>query len=124
MWFEYTPMMIPHLRVNYPSIVLKTKFGKDVRLRMNLEPKRDGRKKCRLILQGFREPKSWDGGPTDSPVASMATIRTLLFMVGMANDIISSVDVSTAFLQSTLYNPNDPPRYVSYKPWKGGETKY
>ena len=34
--------------------------GKAVRLRMNLEPKRDGRRKCRLILQGFREPKSWE----------------------------------------------------------------
>ena len=35
--------------------------GKAVRLRMNLEPKRDGRRKCRLILQGFREPSLGTG---------------------------------------------------------------
>ena len=31
-----------------------------VKLRMLLELKRCGRKKCRLILQGFREPYYWD----------------------------------------------------------------
>ena len=54
-----------------------------VRLRMRLEPKKDGRKKGRLILQGFREPVSWDTTSTDSPTASLSTIRTLLFMAGM-----------------------------------------
>jgi hypothetical protein len=40
-----------------------------VKLRMILEAKRDGRKKGRLILQGFREPWSWEHGKaTDSPV--------------------------------------------------------
>jgi len=32
---------------------------------MILEAKSDGRKKGRLILQGFREPRSWDRGPTE-----------------------------------------------------------
>jgi hypothetical protein len=40
--------------------------GIAVRLRMLMEVKRDLRKKCRLILQGFREPREWDGGVTDS----------------------------------------------------------
>ena len=95
-----------------------------VKLRMNLEPKRDGRKKARQILQGFREPKSWDGGAVDSPVASLSTIRTLLFMTGNKTDIISSIDVVTAFLQSVEYGPEEEPRYVSYKPYKGAETEY
>ena len=54
-------------------------------MRMRLEVKKDGRKKARLILQGFREPKSWDIGGIDSPVAAMASIRTLIFMAGIHN---------------------------------------
>ena len=38
-------------------------------LRMILEKKRDGRHKGRLILQGFHEPRSYDRGAVDSPVA-------------------------------------------------------
>ena len=76
---------------------------KAVRLRMRLEPKKDGRKKGRLILQGFREPASWDVTSTDSPTASMSTVRTLLFMAGSQGDVISSIDVSTAFLQAESY---------------------
>ena len=70
--------------------------GPCVRLRMRLEAKKDGRKKARLIVQGFREPTSWDVGGTDSPTAAMASIRTLLFMKGFLGDVISSIDVSTA----------------------------
>ena len=98
--------------------------GKAVRLRMNLEPKRDGRRKCRLILQGFREPKSWDRGTIDSPVAALSTIRAMVFMVGNEGDIISSIDVSTAFLQSESYDPSDEPRYVSYQPCKSVPIQY
>ena len=78
--------------------------SKVVGLRMNLEPKRDGERKCRLILQGFREPKSWDRGTIDSPVASLSTIRAIVFMMGRLDDILSSIDVSTAFLQSQSYD--------------------
>ena len=39
-------------------------------------------------------------------------------MVGNEGDIISSIDVSTAFLQSESYDPNDVPKYVSYQPCK------
>ena len=65
---------------------------KAVRLRMRLEPKKDGRRKGRLILQGFREPTSWDTTANDSPTASLSTIRTLLFMAGHACDVVSSID--------------------------------
>jgi hypothetical protein len=44
------------------------------RLRMILELKRDGRKKGRLILQGFREPAEWDDGSKVSPVAYIMSI--------------------------------------------------
>ena len=86
--------------------------GPCVRLRMRLEAKKDGRKKARLIVQGFREPLSWDVGGTDSPTAAMASIRTLLFMHGLFGDVISSIDVSTAFLQAAEYEVGSTPRYV------------
>ena len=63
-----------------------------VRLRMILEDKRDGRKNGRLILQGFREPWSWERGkPTDSAVAYMTTIRMMLFMAGLSSAIPSEL---------------------------------
>ena len=98
--------------------------GPCVRLRMRLEAKKDGRKKARLIVQGFREPTSWDVGGTDSPTAAMASIRTLLFMKGLLGDVISSIDVSTAFLQAEEYEAGSMPRYVYYQATKGGPMVY
>ena len=88
---------------------------------MLLEAKKDGRRKARLILQGFKEPKSWDVDSNASPVAFPSTIKSLLFMGGEADDIISSIDISVAFLQSREYGPDDPPRYVTYRPYSGGK---
>ena len=98
--------------------------GPCVRLRMRLEAKKDGRKKARLIVQGFREPLSWDVGGTDSPTAAMASIRTLLFMHGLFGDVISSIDVSTAFLQAAEYEVGSTPRYVYYQACQGGPKVY
>ena len=88
-----------------------------VPLRMILELKRSGRKKGRLICQGFREPVSWDRGSNMSPVAFIDTIRMLILMNGPVSDIISSNDVSVAFLQANGFDINDK-RYVSYKAYK------
>ena len=67
-----------------------------------------------------------DGGTrsTDSPVAAMATIRALVFMCGLATDIISAVDVSTAFLQAEEYGADEQTRYVKYKAHANAETKF
>ena len=103
---------------------MHTKGIKPVRMRMRLEHKKDGRRKGRLIIQGFREPASWDRLGTDSPVAALSTIRTLIFMAGNKGDSISSIDVSTAFLQADEY-PNDmEPRYVYYQPYPGADKQY
>ena len=75
------------------------------------------------LLQGGLFPKHLDGA-IDSPVAALATIRTLLFMAGISGDVVSSIDVSTAFLQGEEYGPDSPPRYVSYRPHKGAEVEY
>lgn len=67
-------------------------------MRMILSRKRNDRLKCRMVAQGFMEPYSWDTTSSYSPVACLATIRTLLFMSGAPDDVISSIDVSTTFL--------------------------
>jgi hypothetical protein len=95
-----------------------------VPMRMNLEPKNDGRKKARLIVQGFREPPSWTKGPTDSPVAALSTVRGLLFMGWLLDTVISSIDVTTAFLQSDKYGEHEEARYVSYRPYRGAVNEY
>ena len=40
-------------------------------------------------------------------------------MGGEKTDVLSSIDISVAFLQSELYGPDETPRYVSYKPHAG-----
>jgi len=87
-----------------------------VKLRMLLELKRCGRRKCRLILQGFKEPHYWDKEANDSPVAGYQAIRMLLFMArqtrGGLNRWISKIDIAVAFLQADAYSQSDPTRYV------------
>ena len=97
-----------------------------VKLRMLLEAKRDGRKKARLILQGFREPYSWEQGKSSfAPVAYMTTVRMMVFMAGLSRllgdqrHVLSVVDISAAFLQAFEYPEGDRPRYVSYRAWLG-----
>ena len=91
-----------------------------VSLRMQLEAKKDGRKKARLLLQGFKEPPEWDLESNVSPVAFPSSIKTLVYKAGPAEDVIAMIDVSVAFLQSDRYGPNERSRYVSYRPYAGG----
>ena len=103
------------------------KCEKIVRLRMNPEPKKGGRKKCRLLVRGYQEPKEWDG-KTDSPTALASTIKMLVAMgfdVEVDSeadpddeDVITIGDISTAFLFGKEYSPDDKPRYVAYKAHK------
>ena len=91
-----------------------------VSLRMQLELKKDWRRKARLLLQGFKEPEEWDLESNVSPVAFPSTIRTLVFKSGPDDEVLSSIDVSVAFLQTDKYGPNERPRYVSWRPYTGG----
>ena len=90
-----------------------------VSLRMLLEYKKDGRRKARLVLQGFKEPLEWGVDSNASPVANASTIRSVVFCGGRPGDVLSSIAISVAFLQSEEYSASDPPRYVSYRPYKG-----
>ena len=75
-------------------------------------------------MQGFNEPRDLDNRPIDSPVASLATIRTLLFMAVAVNDVVSSIDVSTAFLQADEYDADSAPRFVHYQPTAKSKRVY
>lgn len=79
-----------------PEVVEALKSA--VPIRMNLEAKRDGRKKGRLIVQGFKEMLKFLRGQTDSPVANLSTIRSLLFL-GWVNSAgrIRSVNEAPGF---------------------------
>lgn len=67
--------------------VMKTE--KVVKLRMNPEPKKNGRKKMRLLLKGFMEPHEWTG-KSDSPTVLASTVKML---VAMSSDLGLGVDL-------------------------------
>ena len=91
---------------------------------MLLDTKRDGRRKARLVALGYREPIEWDAKSNSSSVADISSIRTLLYKAGDPNDVISSIDVSVAYLQANPYDENGIKKYVSYKPHDSSETFY
>ena len=41
---------------------------------------------------------------TSSPVADISSIRTLIYKAGNPDDVLSSIDVSVAFLQANPYH--------------------
>ena len=91
-----------------------------VRLKMLLEAKKDGRRKGRLVLQGFRAPSWWRVGAVDSPVVATATIRTIIFRRNQRPDeILSSFDFDLAFLQSDAFAPTEREKHVSFCPHPG-----
>lgn len=99
-----------------------------IRLRMMLEHKRDGRKKGRLLLQGFREPFAWDRGQTDSPVANLSTVRSTVLSdekckVTGGVKRLSSADVSKAFLKADNFDAGDHERFVYLREHKLAEQR-
>ena len=90
-----------------------------VSMKMLLGVKWDGSRKAKLVLQGFKEPREWDTGSNVSPVAYPNTIRSLVFMGGEETYVLSSIDVSVAFLQSEPYGADETPRDVPYGPYAG-----
>lgn len=101
--------------------------GKLTRLRMNPEDKKDGRKKMRLLVSGDTEPAEWAVGPTDSPVASLDSIRMLLFSgditPGDEPEEIATCDAKTAFRQSENFGEHEVQRFVAYKAHKKAATR-
>ena len=107
------------------------KSKKVVKLRINPEPKKDGRRKMRLLLKGFMEPREWTG-KSDSPTVLPSTVKTLVAMGTdmldgdiqcKEDDVISCGDIRGAFLLTDEYAPGDEPRFVGYKPYKGAHMR-
>ncbi len=94
--------------------------GRAMKLRMILELKKDNRRKGRLVAQGFWEDVFTTGAHVDSPVASFASVRTLLFKTGQPGEVIASGDISKAFLMADEYPDSDEPRYCYFSMYKGG----
>jgi hypothetical protein len=94
-------------------------------MQMLLEPKKDGRRKGRLVVRGDMEPLSWVTGPTDSPVASGEAVRTLLFSGEISGEpeTIATCDARNAFRQTQPFGPDDPVRYVAYKAHKHAKLR-
>ena len=79
------------------------KHCKIVKLRMNPEPKKNGRRKMRLLLKGYMEPQDWTG-KSDSPTAMASSIKMLISMgvdpddediVIMDDDVVSAGDIDS-----------------------------
>ena len=92
---------------------------------MLLEPKKDGRRKGRLVVRGDMEPGSWVTGPTDSPVASRDAVRTLIFSGEISGEpeTLATCDARNAFRQTKPFGSDDPERFVAYKAHKHAKLR-
>ena len=83
-----------------------------------LEYKRSGVWKARVVIQGFKEDKEELDGPGfiySSNVVGLAAVRRAMLGGRRPGHSTMQVDISTAFLQSDLFSPDDPPRYLMLK---------
>ena len=80
-----------------------------------LEFKRSGVWKARVVVQGFRESKELLDGPDfiySSNVVGLSSVRRILLTKCPSRHAIAQVDISTAFLQSDMFPPGSPARYL------------
>ena len=80
-----------------------------------LEFKRSGVWKARVVVQGFRESKELLDGPDfiySSNVLGLSSVRRILLTKCPSRHAIAQVDISTAFLQSDMFPPGSPARYL------------
>ena len=83
-----------------------------------MEYKRSGVWKERVVIQGFKEDKEELDGPGfiySSNVVGLAAVRRAMLGGRRPGYSTMQVDISTAFLQSDLFSPDDPPRYLMLK---------
>lgn len=76
--------------------------AKCVGSRFVLDIKRDGRKKVRLVAQGYTQQQGIDYDGTYSPVLNARSFRLLMALANKHQYSIKHLDVSNAFLNGTL----------------------
>ena len=77
---EYENVKRRRLKAVSPEVAANVRRRRlAVRLRMLLSRKKCGRKKGRLVLQGFMEPKWWGCGARDSPVVAASTLKAMVW---------------------------------------------
>ena len=84
-------------------------------MRALLEWKRQGLFKVRCVIQGFKENKlALDGADFvyASDVVGLTAIRAMFLRPFKKGEAIAQCDIATAFLQSDLFPPDAPPRYL------------
>ena len=112
------------------------RMEKVIRLRMNPEPKKDGRKKMRLLVRGDTEPREWNEGKClDSPTLMASSVKMMVAAseqrVGVSPGggtvveptELSVGDISGAFVSSPRYGPDERSRYVAYREYPGGPLR-
>ena len=102
------------------------KEEKAPRLRMNPEPKDDGRLKMRLLVMGHLEPHEWTKDMSlDSPTPAASSVKMMVAMSDESDDgeELSIGDVATAFLKGDEYSESDRPRYVTYRQYRGSKLR-
>ena len=77
--------------------------------------KRDGRAKCRWVVQGCFESTDLDDWTNYAHVATLNALRTLIFRADRPRRTLATVDIKTAFLQSDPYGPDEPARYIKVR---------
>ena len=96
------------------------------RLRMNPEPKDDGRLKMRLLVMGHLEPHEWTSNMNlDSPTPAASSVKMMAAMSDETEEEeeMSIGDVATAFLKGDEYTDTDRPRYVVYREYRGSKLR-
>ena len=94
--------------------------------RILIDVKRDGRVKARCVKIGFRENCALADGLDFvyyAQVARICNVRTLLFRPNRGTDVIATIDLDCAFLQSTPF-PEGKHKYCHFKNPCTGETEY
>jgi hypothetical protein len=76
--------------------------NKALTLKWVLKQKRDGRKKGRLCVRGYRQRPGIDYNETFAPTAKMITLRVFLTLVACYMMYTTQLDVKTAFLYAAV----------------------
>ena len=80
-----------------------------------------------MVIQGFKEDKEELDGLGfiySSNVVGLAAVRWAMLGGRRPGHSIMQVNISAAFLQSDLFSPDDPPRYLMLKDPVSGAHRY